>query len=97
MKFRKLRYHQAMVSCRGILDYPHPGYNVRFARSGDFVADVFPMDDGGKEGGAYARLFVEAPAMLEILRGIVRGWGEVSRSDFRRALDLLERIDGSET
>lgn len=94
-KFRKLQYHAALSGSEN-----HRGYLVRLASSGHFVADVSPLDEDGKEGGAYARLFVEAPAMLAMLRLIAHGYGGWNPPDGRERKKLeriIARIDGGET
>lgn len=48
----------------------HRGFTIR-SDAGWVLADVIPVDEGGVEGKANARLIAAAPDLLEAVRGLL--------------------------
>jgi hypothetical protein len=73
----------------------HKGYIVR-ADSGWAVADVWPLDENGKEGGLNSSLIAAAPDLLEAARNAVGAYGPLPGYDhcLRKLLAAIARAEG---
>lgn len=67
----------------------HKGYRIAGGGDGFYIADVYPMDEDGAEGGANASLIAAAPellAALEFCHSVIREGGLWDMSE-RMAVD----------